>query len=804
MMRCSGLDVMMAYNIKDSFLSRNFCGRRFRTRIELLLNKLPYSSTNLYSHLLNLSVIKMIYSSYFTCVQPTNKYATAVNKMELNILDGLNPEQSKAVTHLGGPMLILAGPGSGKTRVIVHRIAYLISVGGIEPHRIFAATFTNKSSRELRERLNVLIGGFQGEKVNAGTFHGLCARMLREEGTRIGLEPNFSIYDTNDSIAVIKQAFEMAEIDHRRFPFKAVLKAISGAKAELLDLDSYKQRVDSYFEEIVAQVYSFYQTLLERNQGVDFDDLLLRTFHLLSRSPDILDRFQTRYLHVLVDEFQDTNVAQYAIAKQLSGKWGNICVVGDPDQSIYSWRHADIRNILSFQNDFPAARLVVLEENYRSPPAILEAAHGVISANTQRLDKRLIAQKPSGEPVFVYEAYDSEDEASWVIGELERLRSRTQYHHNEFAIAYRVNAQSRVFEEACLRKGIPYKLVGALRFYQRREIKDILSYLRILSNPTDDVSLTRIINVPPRGNGRKTVDEVTRIAQSQEISLWETLNRVLDGTVDVSRIPVSGKTALLRFRATLEELKNVSSQISVHKLIDKIVSRTGYEDFVLDGENNDEKFDNIQELKRVAFEFSDLDPVFDLQAFLERVALITDQDNLNSATDGLTLITLHQAKGLEFPVVFIVGMEEGILPHVRALDNLEEMEEERRLCYVGMTRAQDRLYLVRAFRRTSRGASNIALASRFLRDIPLHVISSPTQSAQVHSSGKVSSGVLPREKIPPVTPLRDGDKVVHSLFGEGVVVNFTESGLDHEVTVAFKNAGIKRLLYSLAKLTIQE
>lgn len=722
--------------------------------------------------------------------------------MEPSILHGLNSRQNEAVTHLGGPMLILAGPGSGKTRVIVHRIAYLISVVGIEPNRIFAATFTNKSSRELRERLNRLIGGFQGERVNAGTFHGLCARILREEGSRIGLEPNFTIYDTNDSIAVVKQAFEMAEIDYRRIPLKGVLNAISGAKAELLDVGGYRQGVASYFEEIVAQVYGYYQTFLERNQGVDFDDLLLRTFHLFSGHPDILESYQHRYLHTLVDEFQDTNVAQYAVAKQLSGKWGNICVVGDPDQSIYSWRHADIRNILSFQKDFPAARLVVLEENYRSPPSVLEAAHGVISANTQRLDKQLIAQKPPGDPVFVYEAYDSEDEASWVVGEMERLRRGTQYQYNDFAIGYRVNAQSRAFEEACLRHGIPYKLVGALRFYQRREIKDILSYLRILSNPTDNVSLTRIINVPPRGIGRKTLEEVTRLSQSQEISLWETLDSILEGRIDVSRIPISGKAALLRFRTTLEELKYTSAQHSVHQLIDMIVRRTGYEDHVLDGENSDEKSDNIQELKRVASEFSDMDPVTGLRAFLERVALITDQDNLNLTTDGLTLITLHQAKGLEFPVVFIVGMEEGILPHVRALDNLEEMEEERRLCYVGMTRAQERLYLIRAFRRTSRGMSNIALASRFLRDIPPHIISSPTLPTPLRNEARL--GTIPRAVSAPITPLRDGDKIVHPVFGEGVVVSFIESGLDHEVTVAFKKAGIKKLLYSLAKLVRQE
>ena len=723
--------------------------------------------------------------------------------MTTDILEGLNPAQREAVEQIEGPLLIVAGPGSGKTRVIVHRIAYLVRTVGVGPHRICAVTFTNKAARELRERLARLLGSSAGQEVSAGTFHALCARILRQEGEAIGLDRSFTIYDADDQRAVVKEAFELRDLDHQRFSPRAVLSAISGAKAQLLDVGAYREQVNSYYEEIVHRVYEGYETLLARNQAVDFDDLLIKTHHLFRDHSKVLERYQSRYLHVLVDEFQDTNVAQYAIARQLAGKWHNICVVGDPDQSIYSWRHADIRNILSFQRDFPDARTVTLEENYRSPPAVLEAAQGVIAVNSQRLDKRLIAQKPGGMPVFVSEAYTEEEESAWVLGEVERLRRETPLRYGDCVVAYRVNAQSRALEEACLRYGVPYKLVGALRFYQRREIKDTVAYLRVLLNPTDGVSLARIINVPPRGIGQRTLDELSRQARSREMSMFQALEGLASSAEEAPLLPAAGKAALGRFYRRIQELKEASATLPVAELLDLVLERTGYRDFLAEQDDGEERLDNVQELRRVASDFYDMEPSEALAAFLERVALVTDQDNLEESTDGLTLITLHQAKGLEFPVVFMVGMEEGLLPHIRSFDDPAEMEEERRLCYVGMTRAQERLYLVRAFRRTNRGASGPALPSRFLRDIPTHLIASPEEKAAQEKRPR-RDPVSPQEAESPVAPpLRDGDRVRHPQFGEGLVMSCSPSGQDHEVTVAFKEGGVKRLLYSFARLEKQ-
>ena len=724
--------------------------------------------------------------------------------MTTDILEGLNSAQREAVEQIEGPLLIVAGPGSGKTRVIVHRIAYLVRTVGVGPHRICAVTFTNKAARELRERLARLLGSSAGQEVSAGTFHALCARILRQEGEAIGLDRSFTIYDADDQRAVVKEAFELKDLDHQRFSPRAVLSAISGAKAQLLDVGAYREQVNSYYEEIVHRVYEGYETLLARNQAVDFDDLLIKTHHLFRDHSKVLERYQSRYLHVLVDEFQDTNVAQYAIARQLAGKWHNICVVGDPDQSIYSWRHADIRNILSFQRDFPDARTVTLEENYRSPPAVLEAAHGVIAVNSQRLDKRLIAQKPEGVPVFVSEAYTEEEESAWVLGEVERLRRETPLRYGDCVVAYRVNAQSRALEEACLRYGVPYRLVGALRFYQRREIKDTVAYLRVLLNPTDGVSLARIINVPPRGIGQRTLDELSRQARSRETSMFQALEGLASSAEEAPLLPAAGKAALGRFYRRIQELKEASTTLPVAELLDLVLERTGYRDFLAEQDDGEERLDNVQELRRVASDFYDMEPSEALAAFLERVALVTDQDNLEESTDGLTLITLHQAKGLEFPVVFMVGMEEGLLPHIRSFDDPAEMEEERRLCYVGMTRAQERLYLVRAFRRTNRGASGPALPSRFLRDIPTHLIASPEEKAAQEKRPR-RDPVSPQEAESPVAPpLRDGDRVRHPQFGEGLVMSCSPSGQDHEVTVAFKEGGVKRLLYSFARLEKQD
>ena len=723
--------------------------------------------------------------------------------MTTNILEGLNAAQREAAERVEGPLLIVAGPGSGKTRVIVHRVAHLVRDRGVSPRRICVVTFTNKAARELRERLGRLLGPHVAPEVTAGTFHALCARILRQHGEIIGLDRAFTIYDRDDQLDILKRAYELAGIDPKQFAFGAVLGAISGAKAQMLDVEGFRAGVNSYFEEVTLRVYEEYEALLRRNQAVDFDDLLLRTHRLFRDSPETLERYRDRYLHLLVDEFQDTNLVQYAVARQIAGKWRNICVVGDPDQSIYSWRHADIRNILSFQKDFPDAGAVVLEENYRSTASILSAAQGVITANLQRVKKRLVAMTPGGPPVQVHEAYDESEEARWVVQEALRLGKQGEASLGECAVAYRVNTQSRAFEEACLRFGVPYRLVGALRFYQRKEIRDVLAYLRVLQNPADDVSIARVLNVPPRGIGQRTLDEMTRWARSEEVSLREALTLLAADPTAAPSIPRVGRGALERLGRVLDGLEEAVRTVEMPDLMDVVVERTGYKAYLLEElEDGDERWENVTELRRVAADFAGVPPVEGLAGFLEQVALVSDTDNVEEGQDALTLITLHQAKGLEYRVVFMVGMEEGLLPHSRAFDDVTEMEEERRLCYVGMTRAKERLYLVRAFRRMVFGRWSAGVPSRFLQEVPSELIAAPPSAPP--RSGSARPTPTRRTAAPPTNggqpPFHAGDRVRHATFGDGIVVSCTASAGDHEVAVAFKGGGVKRLLQSMANL----
>ena len=621
--------------------------------------------------------------------------------MTTNLLDGLNTAQKKAVEHVEGPLLIVAGPGSGKTRVIVHRVAYLVQVCGVAPRRICVVTFTNKAAKELRERLARLLGGRVAEQVTAGTFHALCSRILRQDGDAIGLDKGFTIYDRDDQLGVLKKAFQRAGIEPKKFSPSAVLSAISGAKAQLQSVEAFRAKVGSYFDEVVLRAYEEYQIFLYANQAVDFDDLLMRTTQLFRDHSEVLGRYQERYLHLMVDEFQDTNIAQYTLAKQLSGQWRNMAVVGDPDQSIYGWRHADIRNILNFQSDFPDAETVLLEENYRSTANILSAASKVISGNSKRVEKRLVATMAGGSPVWVHEAYDEQEEAMWVVQEVDRLRKKGDLKYGDAAVAYRVNAQSRALEEACIRNGVPYRLVGALKFYQRREIKDVIAYLRVLNNPADDVSMERVVNVPPRGIGQKSVDELTRWARTLGVPMRKALDILAEDPTTETAIPKAGQAAMERVGLLLKELQEISQTMGVAEFLDLVLDRTRYRSYLLDDiEEGEDRWDNVKELRTVAADFVDVPAPDGLNAFLEQVALVSDVDNADDGGDGLTLITLHQAKGLEFPTVFMVGMEEGMLPHMRSFDDPAQMEEERRLCYVGMTRAKERLYLTRAFKRT--------------------------------------------------------------------------------------------------------
>ncbi len=723
----------------------------------------------------------------------------------MDILATLNPAQREAVEAIAGPVLILAGPGSGKTRVITHRIAYLIKSCGVNPHHIMAVTFTNKAAREMKERLEQLLGQAV-EALTLGTFHAICARILRREGKAIGLDSSFVIYDEVDQVSLMKQALEELNLDPKQYIPRALRSAISAAKSRLIDPNDYAQRVSSYFEEIVHRVYQRYQQLLSQSRAVDFDDLLMKTVQLFQDHPQILNRYQSKYVHILVDEFQDTNIVQYMLMKHLTGKYRNLCVVGDPDQSIYSWRFADLRNILSFEKDYPEAKVVFLEQNYRSTKTILEVASDIISANVQRKPKKLWTENEDGASVTVIESYNAEEEAQSVVNEIEKLTGQEQISLKDCAVMYRVNAQSRALEEAFLRYGVSYRLVGGTRFYQRREVKDIIAYLRLINNPQDNVSLVRIINVPVRGIGQRTLSHLQDWAKAHDASLFEALKQVSHNPiVSEAKQSLASRTiqALAGFDAVMAEFIAQSHELSLSGLLDEIWEHTGYRKYILDKEDGEDRWENVMELKSVASEYDELDPEEALAAFLEKVSLVSDIDELDEKADAVTLITLHQAKGLEFPAVFIVGLEEGILPHRKSFDDPEEMEEERRLCYVGITRAKKRLYLLRSYRRSLFGGSTANPPSRFLQDISPHLISPrglwedrPTPVA----SPDFNRDSQPSPQSSSTLALKVGDHVRHSKFGPGIVMNCLPTRDDQELTVAFEEAGVKKLLASLAPL----
>ncbi|MSQ06581.1 MAG: AAA family ATPase [Dehalococcoidia bacterium] len=731
----------------------------------------------------------------------------------LEVLQGLNPAQRQAVESIDGPLLIIAGPGSGKTRVITHRIAYLVRVCGVSPYRILAVTFTNKAAREMRSRLERLVGS-RGESLSVGTFHAFCARLLRSDGAPVGVQPNYTIYDTDDQLGLIKQGMELAELDPKRFPPQAVLAVISKAKSVLWDSEALARQKQTFFEERCAQVYRHYQELLGRNNALDFDDLLMRSVQLLQNSEEAREKYQQRFQYVLVDEFQDTNVAQYRLARLLAEGHRNICVVGDPDQSIYSWRSADIRNILSFKQDYPKAKTIALEQNYRSTSTILEAAKRLISVNGMRLEKDLFTENDKGAPVVVHEAYNQEEEAEFVVGEISRLVRQEHRPPGDCAVMYRVNAQSRALEEACLRLGIKYRLVGGVRFYQRREIKELLAYLRLLHNPLDEVNLSRVINVPPRGIGAKSVQELVRWAQELRIPLFAAIQRIdaaqRDGLPCPAPVASRAAAAIAKLAQTLDHLVRQSTQLKVVELIDQVVEQTGLRQYIQGGPDRaEERWENILELRETAREFDAAEPPEGLASLLERLSLVADVDGYEETEDSVTLITLHQAKGLEFPVVFIVGLEEGLLPHNRSLDDPAQLEEERRLCYVGITRARERLYLLRAFRRGFMGGnSGPTIASRFLREIPQHLLASPAQSGKGTAPQRspvvaaMTHAVTAAAAPAPVRPaLQSGNLVRHTSFGEGVVLSCVAASGDHEVTIQFRDGvGVKRLLLSYAPL----
>jgi DNA helicase II / ATP-dependent DNA helicase PcrA len=727
----------------------------------------------------------------------------------VDILSGLNPAQREAVEAPDGPLLILAGPGSGKTRVITHRIAYLIKVRGVSPHRILAVTFTNKAAREMTDRLSRMIAAALPD-LTMGTFHSICSRILRKDGRAVGLEPHFVIYDDQDQISLIKRTLQALNIDPKQFAPNAIANAISAAKCHTWGPKEYAQRSRSYFDEVVARVYEQYQKLLDDSNAVDFDDLLMKTVHLFRTSPEVLNKYQSRYLHVLVDEFQDTNNVQYDLIKMIGGKYKNVCVVGDPDQSIYSWRFADVGNILSFERDYPNARVIVLEQNYRSTQKILETASQVISTNKQRKPVKLWTENEAGEPVSVVETYTEQEEAQFVVDEIERLVAKNEAKLSDFAVMYRTNAQSRALEEGFVRYGTPYKLVAGTKFYERREVKDIVAYLRLIQNPNDDISLLRIINVPQRGVGDTTQARLTAWARSTGHSIFQNLLSLLEpGTPKDGQAAFSPNITrtLQSFAKMIDELIAQSKQVNLVDLLDALLNKSNYKNYVMAEQQGEERWETVMELRTVAEQFRNETPPEGLSAFLEQVALIADVDGYDESTAAVTLITLHQAKGLEFPIVFIVGMEEGLLPHFRSLDDPTQMEEERRLAYVGITRAKKRVYLVRAFRRNLMGRSASSAPSRFLNDIPSYLVDNKSwwqggAASDVKIADAIYTWNKPVEPPAPRSPRVEfgaGDHVKHEQFGSGVVVSSRTVNGDQELTIAF-NGSIKKLLLSFARL----
>jgi DNA helicase-2/ATP-dependent DNA helicase PcrA len=667
---------------------------------------------------------------------PGGQPARGTAAVREEILAGLNPRQREAVETTSGPLLIIAGPGSGKTRVLTHRIAYLIEVENIWPSRICAVTFTNKAAGEMRHRLEKLVGPAVRD-LTIGTFHAFGVRVLRQDADAIGYKRDFAIYDDDDQLSLVKQAIKDIGLDDKMYPPRSFLSRISDAKAVLAGPEQALRQAENYREELAARVYRRYQELLQANKAMDFDDLIKLTIELFTERPDILRRYQERFLHVLVDEYQDTSHSQYMMVKLLSGIHRNLCVVGDDDQSIYAFRKADIRNILEFERDYPNAKVIVLGQNYRSTQTILKVAENVIKENAQRKHKDLWTENEAGLPITLFEAYNETEEAQYVAREIMRLNTM-DYAPKDIAVMYRTNAQSREIEQACMLYKVPYQLVGGVRFYSRKEVKDVLSILRVVHNPESNVDLVRMIGNTPMGKGigAKTVSELEVYAAKLGATMFEAMKRaVQDSKRDrADSLPPGTPVFTLstaRFMpliANIEELVASRDSLPVVGLLDLLLSKTGYQEFLQDGtDEGEERWQNVMELRTVAENYADMPFSEQLGRFLEDVALMSDVDTLKEEKDAVTLITLHAAKGLEFPVVFIVGMDEGILPHSRALEAEEagrddQMEEERRLAYVGITRAKQRLYMVYAFRRTLYGMTQTNGPSRFIAAVPAELV----------------------------------------------------------------------------------
>jgi DNA helicase II / ATP-dependent DNA helicase PcrA len=699
-------------------------------------------------------------------------------------LSGLNPAQRDAVLTTEGPLLVIAGAGSGKTRVLTHRIAHLLGAIGVEPPEILAITFTNKAAAEMRERAENLVGN-AARAAWIMTFHSACGRILRREAPRLGYRSNFTIYDSADQLRLTKQCIEELDRDPKRFTPRGIHSQISNAKNQLVSPADYAARVQSFYDQTVADVYELYQRRLFSSNAVDFDDMLFLTVDVLQRFPEALERWQKAFRYILVDEYQDTNHAQYVLLKLLAERHHNLFAVGDPDQSIYAFRGADIRNILEFERDFPEARTIALEQNYRSTNSILEAANAVIRHNHERKEKNLWSELGDGDPVRAIEVEDEHAEARFVAAEIAALVEQG-YNGSEIAVFYRTNAQSRVLEDVLVRQGVAYQVIGGPRFYERAEIKDLVAYLQVLDNPFDAVSLLRIANRPRRGIGDSSLARLQQQADARGVSLWEAM-----ADPEAAGVGAAPQKAIRSFRTTMESLMAQAQELSVPELVERVLERSGYVE-ALEAERTIEaqgRLENLQELVGVAQEWADQAAEPSLSGFLQEISLYSDQDAIRGEGSLVTLMTLHNAKGLEFRAVYLIGMEEGIFPHSRSIEE-QGIEEERRLCYVGMTRAMERLTLLHASSRSLYGGRSYNLPSRFLDELPeQHVERERLRPASWSQYGSPRpSQVAPRDDVP---ALQTGDSVRHGTLGEGVVLRVEAGGV---VTVRFASDGSERKL----------
>jgi DNA helicase-2/ATP-dependent DNA helicase PcrA len=738
----------------------------------------------------------------------------------MDILNGLNKEQYEAVTHVNGPLLIIAGAGSGKTRALTHRIAYLIGEQNIKPWNIIAITFTNKAAKEMKGRVEHLIGE-AAKDMWIGTFHSMCVRILRRDIDKLGYNKDFIIFDTSDSKVVIKDCIKELNLNDKVFNEKYLLNEISKAKNDMIDPTRYSNMYSSNFTlGKVAEAYSLYQSKLKKNNAVDFDDIIDNTIKLFNTNADVLDYYQTKFEHVLVDEFQDTNKAQNMLVSMLAGKHKNICVVGDDQQSIYKFRGADITNILSFEKSFPDARIIKLEQNYRSTKNILNAANGVIKNNLGNVKKNLWTENDEGKKPIFYKANDEYDEGRYIVEQINYLKREEYYKYKDFAVLYRTNAQSRAIEAILAREGVPYRIVGGLKFYDRKEIKDIMAYIRLVYNPSDDLALKRIINEPKRGIGKTTLDGIEKIANENNISMFEVIKNA------DKNLATRANESIKEFCNFILEMQKDTSNIM--DLTVRILDKSGYRK-ALEQENTVEaesRLQNLDEFLTVTVEFEEQAVENPLAEFLENLALVSDLDEVDDTADAITLMTLHTAKGLEFPVVFMTGMEDGLFPSYRSIAEEAEVEEERRLCYVGITRAKHYLYLTCAKSRTIFGSTSYSIPSRFIGEIPKEYIDGVEEKIKEPKVKEWHFEDLPSEKKAKeafsfrtaesflskvvanedvdLSAFRVGIKVAHKKFGEGIIVNVEPEDDDLKVEIEFEKAGMKRLMAKFAHLEIIE